>query len=80
MKNTGFPRNKTKKLTKIANINLKKSMENIGTVRFVPYSTSKIAKGVPSLISTPFGITVPAGIFYLLFLIAGTEPLPLMFL
>jgi hypothetical protein len=32
------------KLTKIANINLKKSMENIGTVRFVPYSTSKNSK------------------------------------
>jgi hypothetical protein len=57
------------KLTKIANLNLKKSMENIGAVRFVPYSTSKIAKGVPSLISTAFGITVPAGIYYILFII-----------
>jgi hypothetical protein len=54
-------------------------MENIGTVRFVPYSTSKIAKGVPSHL-IPFRDTVPLGIIYLLFLIVGTEPLPLMFL
>jgi len=69
VKKAKFPSNKMEKLTKIANINLKKSMENIGTVRFVPYSTSKIAKGVPSLSQPPFGITVPAGIYYILFII-----------